>query len=104
MNNVDNFNVIKYDTNSKSFKSWDVIPYLKSVYEKAEKKPVTFNEYRDMVKNEARYKWWSRCEYEIILSDWPSKKHEEKWDIYRQITMNLNVVTNILMNVVNGDK
>ena len=42
------------------------------------------------------YQFWSRCEYEIILIDWPCQQKHEKWDVYKQIMMNIDIVTDIL--------
>ena len=90
------------------------------------KVPETFEEFKKFVQRESQYQFWSRCEYEIILEPWPYvfapnegydtsrendveawkehwKKHLDscdKWDVYDQIMMNLNVITEILMNVV----
>ena len=94
------FNVINYDCNKKKFIQFDVIPYLVSVYNELKKRPKTFNEFKEFVKTESQYQFWGRCEYEIILVDWPCKGREEKWDVYRQIMMNLDVVTKILMQEV----
>lgn len=120
------FNVINFNFNAKKFEAYDVIPYLvQEYYEQIErhntakleldaakteqeikiaksnldywKVPVTFNEFKEFVKSKAQYQFWSRCEYEIILVDWPCQKTEEKWDVYDQIMMNLDIVTKILM-------
>lgn len=94
------FNVINYDCNNKKFIQFDVIPYLVSVYNESKKRPKTFNEFKEFVKSESQYRFWGRCEYEIILVDWPCNCHEEKWDVHKQIMMNLDVVTKILMQEV----
>lgn len=117
------FNVIVYDFNRKKFIPYDVIPYLIGCYwdrvkrhtepnDKIEdsylndiryfKIPKTFTEFREFVKNESMYQFWSRCEYEIILSDWPPSKPpvEEKWDVWDQIKMNLDIVTQIVMDAI----
>ena len=121
------FNVIIYDINAKVFEPYDVIPHLVDCYNKKKKnKPVTFEEFREFVKNESMYQWWARCEYEIILSPWPYlsspsesynkdkendvetwkehwKKHLkecEKWDIHMQVMMNIDVITNLVMESV----
>ena len=121
------FNVINFDFNAKKFVAYDVIPYLVRAYneqierynaaklelEEAKtedeikiaksnldywKVPVTFDEFKQFVKDGAQYQFWSRCEYEIILVDWPCQKTEEKWDVYDQIMMNLDIVTQIVMD------
>ena len=47
------------------------------------------------------YQWWSRCEYEIILESWPNTNVNEKWDVHRQVMMNIDIITSMLMNNVN---
>lgn len=123
------FNVIVYNINSKQFETYDIIPYLVSQYQKAESKPKTFEEFKEFVKAKAQYQWWSRCEYEIILSPWPyvsspserwDKKGEdnieawkEHWkkhlkecqkiDVYYQVRINLDVITNLVMESVTNE-
>ena len=120
------FNVINYDINAKVFKPYDVIPYLVDCYNKKKNKPVTFEQFKEFVKNESMYQWWSRCEYEIILSPWPYivspsesynkerendveawkehwKKHLdecEKWDVHKQVMMNIDVITNLVIESI----
>jgi hypothetical protein len=123
------FNVINFNFNAKRFEAYDVIPYfVREYHEQIEryntakleleeaktddeikiaklnlhygKVPVTFDEFKEFVKSRAQYQFWSRCEYEIILVDWPCQKTEEKWDIYDQIMMNIDIVTKILMECV----
>lgn len=121
------FNVIVYNVNSKKFEPYNIIPYLVNCYKKREAKPKTFDEFKEFVKNESMYQWWSRCEYEIILGPWPYitspserydkkgendieawkehwKKHLkecEKIDVYKQVMMNLDVITSLIMDSVN---
>lgn len=124
--NMKQFNVINFNFNAKKFEAYDVIPYLvREYYEQIEryntakleleaaktegeikiaksnldywKVPQTFDEFKQFVKDRAQYQFWSRCEYEIILVDWPCQKTEEKWDVYDQIMMNLDIVTQIVM-------
>ena len=125
---MNKFNVIIYDFNGKKFTTYDVLPYLRNTYEervvrhkellkkikrskkldesilddKYNKVPVTFNDFKEFVKSESQYQFWSRCEYEIILSDWPPSNPpiEEKWDVFDQIMMNHDIVTKLLMEDV----
>ena len=107
------FNVINYDINRQKFISYNILPYLVNTYEeikkdKYRKTPETFEEFKHFVEKESMYQFWSRCEYEIILKDWPCQKVEEKWDVYDQIMMNLDVIAGIVMqectiNNIRGD-
>lgn len=92
------FNVI-IENNGK-FESYDIMPYLIDKYNESESKPTTFDSYKEFIEKWSMYQWWARCEYEIILSDWPREKHKEKWDIYRQIMMNIDLITEIFISNV----
>ena len=96
------FNVINFNINSGEFGVYDVMPYLVECYqnEKKSKRPVTFDEFKEFVKSQSMYMYWSRCEYEVILLDWPNQKKYKKIDIHWQIMNNINIVTNVLMENV----
>lgn len=123
------FNVINFDFNAKKFAAYDVIPYfVREYHERVEQYdasileleaakteeeieiaksnldywriPQTVGEFKKFIKDRAQYQFWSRCEYEIILVDWPCQKTEEKWDVYDQIMMNLDIITQLVMEEV----
>ena len=94
---MQSFNVINYNFNKQKFGAYNVMPYFIRCYEEEKKKPKTFEEFKQFIKKESRYQFWGRCEYEIILVDWPCQKIEEKWDVYDQIMMNLDIITDIVM-------
>lgn len=100
---IKSFNVIYQDINAQKFEPYDVMPYLVDEYDKAEDKPTTFEEFKEFVKRKSMYMYWSRCEYEIIIAGWPNTENQEKWDIHRQIMMNIDIVTNVLINNINGN-
>ena len=66
---------------------------------KAKKK---YGEDRDAFEEEVRkslsYYFWSKCEWEIILSHWPPREGESgrKIDVYEQVRMNWNAFTEYL--------
>lgn len=94
---MQSFKVINYDINRQKFEAYDIMPYLIECYKKEKKKPKTFEEFKDFIEKQSLYMYWSRCQYEIILVDWPCQKVEEKWDVYDQIMMNIDVITDIVM-------
>lgn len=98
------FNVIIYDPNRNVFEPYDVMPYFIEEYEEAKDKPKTHNEFMDFVEKVSHYRFWSRCEYEIILVDWPCKQKEDKWDIHDQVMMNLDTIADLLMENVSKKK
>lgn len=97
------FYTIIYNANSKVFEPYDIMPYFIEQYKKNKKKkkqPITFDEFKEFVEGNSLYMYWSRCEYEIILSSWPCEDRQEKIDIHQQIMMNIDIVTNLLMENV----
>lgn len=94
------FYVINEEWNHKRFTPYDVMPYLIDRYKESRNKPKTLEEFCKFVKGESQYQWWSRCEYEIIIADWPSETFKEKWDIHKQLMMNLETVAELLMQNV----
>lgn len=97
------FNVIINDFNRDTFKPYNIMPYLIREYNESKDKPSTFEEFKNFVEGRSKYQWWSRCEYEIILVDWPNHKVSEKWDVYDQIMMNIDIVVEILIENINGN-
>lgn len=103
------FYVIHYETNSRKFEKYDIMPYLVRCYKEAKKKkhidcPSTFEEFKKFVERNSKYMYWARCEYEVILSDWPCNSVQTKIDIHWQIMNNLDLVTRLLMENVGAQK
>ena len=101
------FNVIIEDINSKKFVPYDVMPYLVQCYYEAEEtddRPGTLEEFKVFIKRHSMYRWWSRCEYEIVLQSWPTGNNEKKIDVYWQIMMNIDLITEILMKEIDETK
>ena len=86
------WNVFLEDFNHKKIIIWNVFDHY-SFYEslkKGLKKYKEKKEFSEYLKREAMYCFWSKCEYEIILSDWPpsNKFKNEKVDVYDQLNLN----------------
>jgi hypothetical protein len=98
------FNVIVYDFNSKSFTYYDVIPYLYEEYKKTKEKPKTVEEFKEFIVKKSQYQWWSRCEYEVILQSWPCLDVSKKIDVHYQVMMNIDTISEILLNECRNNK
>ena len=94
------FNVITFEPNSNKFEPYNVMRYLIGEYNDQKTKPATFDECRKFIKDKSQYQFWGRCEYEVILVDWPCQKTERKIDVHEQIMMNLDVITDLFMKNV----
>ena len=97
--NIKPYKVISWDFNSDNIKYYDIMPFLIDSYKKIKKnKPKTFDEIKEFITNESRYRFWSRCEYEVIITGWPKQKKEVKIDIFNQIMENIDVITTHFMS------
>ena len=99
------YNVILWDINRREFIPYDIFPYLKKVYQEAKEKkkePKTFEEFKEFIRKESMYMWWGRCEYEILISDWPSQSKTEKIDVHYQVMMNIDIITKLFIEEING--
>lgn len=97
------FNVIYFNFNSSKFEPYDIMPYLVDKYKESKKKdkPTTREGIKEFIRSTSMYMWWGKCEYEIILEDFPCSKIHEKVDIYQQIMMNINIITDIFIENIN---
>lgn len=99
------YNVILWDINKREFIPYDIFPYLRKEYQRAierEEEPKTFDEFKEFIRKESMYMWWSRCQYEILLSDWPCQTTIKKIDVHYQIMMNIDIITKLFMEEING--
>ena len=95
------FNVLNWDFNHDRLEYYDILPYFRNAFEgekkyQKSKKHKTREELKTWINDTARYMFWARCEYEMICHGWPVQKNDYKLDIYEQIKMNLDIITDIL--------
>lgn len=93
------FNVIIEDFNNHKFIPYDVIPHLVRRHKEVREKPVTFDQFKEYVEKESFYQWHSRCEYEITAKSLFGTL-EKKIDAYWQVLLNLDIITQIIMDEV----
>lgn len=94
------FSVIVDDVNKHEFVFHDIMPYFIYEYKQAKPRPTDFDGFRDFVRKNAMYMFWSRAQWELVLKPWASSTPERKIDVYEQIMMNIDIVTKTLMENV----
>lgn len=99
------FYVIIEDVNAKDFKKYDVMPYFIDCYDKERRseRPKTFDEFKKFVELNSVYRYWARCEYEIVISSLVGFAKEKKIDVNYQIMNNIDLVTRLLMEAVGAN-
>lgn len=88
------WNVYRENFNKKQIEVFNIFHHESFAIdcELASKECMTKEEFKKRVKNSLMYYFWSKCEYEIILSDWPPSKcfNEEKVSVYDQVMINFD--------------
>lgn len=94
------YKVINWDFNSDNIVHYDIMPYLYDCLEKTviDKKDITLSWLKQFIVDCSMYQYWSRCEYETIITGWPKGKKEYKLDVYEQIKMNLDNIALLMYN------
>ena len=84
------WNVWNWDFNHDQLETYDVgYRFIAAVeHERPSFLPTTYAELNDYLLAEARYCFWAKCEYEMIVTGWPQQKNEKKVDIYEQLRLN----------------
>lgn len=93
------FNVIVYNFNTKKFEPYNIFTYLEHEFKKRTFKDMSRDELKKWILDKSQYMFWSRCEYEVILSPWPPIEGiAKKIDVFEQIEMNIDVITEMFYN------
>ena len=95
------WNVYIEDFNNKRIKIHNILNhggFLKDIQNAIKKFKNDKEAFEKEVKSSLMYYYWSKCEWEIILSSWPERKDfkEEKIDVYDQVMLNGDIFINYL--------
>jgi hypothetical protein len=97
------WNVFCENFNRKSIEVYNVFNhygFLKDCIEISQKLSDDEENFKDQIKRSLMYFFWSKCEWEIILSDWPPSKkfNDKKVSVYDQIMLNWDIFIDYIWN------
>lgn len=91
--------VLYQNFNKEEIEFYNVLQGWEERIRKARKKVKTKTEFKEWLKKEFMYYYWSRSEYEIVVgglfSEYP--KEFKKVDIWSQIEPNLDIITDYII-------
>jgi hypothetical protein len=90
---VENFN---HKTIEK-FNIFDHYRFMEDLTKNYKKNKNDFAAFSSQLESDLRYYYWSKCEWEVIVSSWPPAKKEPietKIDVYDQIKLNWDKFVN----------
>ena len=98
--------VYYHDSNAQKIIKWNVFNHgtFKNEVNKILQEKLNKEDFSEKLKREVMYYFWSKCEYEIILSPWTGRADDIKIDIYDQIMMNWNSFVGYVWSLKNKDK
>lgn len=98
------YNVYVENCNTKKIEIYNIFKYnnLENIFKKLKEETNSKEEFLEKVRRELQYRYWSKCEWEIILSDWPpsDKFNDEKVDVYDQIMLNWHIFSEYIWSAL----
>ena len=91
------FKVLLMDINKNTYEEYDILPYFRREWnirpfgrdEKYKIIPVTTkSQLREWVYAFAKYQFWSRCQYEFLMAQWPFGTHKMSDEIRHYVKAN----------------
>lgn len=107
------WNVFTFNFNTKKLNIYNVLShtlFVESVERRAKElygdNLPDYIKFKEYVKLELQYYFWSKCEYEVLLSAWPPNENieDKKIDVYDQVMLNFEQFYNYLYHNLFGDK
>lgn len=79
------------------FKHFD---FMNDVEKQYKKNKDNYDSFKHELERELMYHFWSKCEYEVIISGWPPHDdfHDRKVDIFKQVKLNFDVFAEYVWN------
>lgn len=97
------WNVFVSNSNSGKIESFNIFYhnfFVEDCRKNYKKNKNDKNEFEKTLKRDLMYYFWSKCEWEIIVSHWPQTENpkfkNEKIDVYDQVMLNWNQFVNYL--------
>ncbi len=97
------------DLNGNSIKKFNIFNHygVMEDLKKLDKKIKDYDEFCKKFNTTLMYYYWSKCEWEVIISDWPPSKRdpkEIKVDVYDQIMLNKDIFFKYVWNTIHPKK
>lgn len=93
------FNVLVHDFNRNEIKPYNIITdsLLKDIKKQRRNSKITSRlELKEYLKSEFMYHYWCKSEYEILMKGLSKSDEEDKIDVWFQINMNLDLITQLI--------
>lgn len=55
------------------------------------------------LRSELMYRYWGKCEWEFVCSNWTGKEFEQKVDVWGQLEPNIEVIADLIISTMQID-
>lgn len=96
-----------HDFNGQKIVPWNIFKnwrFKESVEKLVNNKKLDREEFREKLRIELMYNFWSKTEYEVIIKPWVGDGDEIKVDIYDQVMLNFDKFVNYVWSFKKGAK
>ena len=84
-----------YDFSTKKIEVFNIFEHysFRESVEKLKRKKLSKNEFAEKLKRELMYYFWSKCEYEVVITSFPPNLPivGRKADVYEQVSLNWDI-------------
>lgn len=86
------WNVIHFNINARKMEAYNILAHTSFRKDIADMMLCRRKTFDERLKRTAQYYFWARCEWEVIISEWPpappERNVEEKVDVFSQLNLN----------------
>ena len=94
--------VLNFDFNNRKIIKYNVLGNWEDTIRKKKKKSNSYEEIKELLMREFKYRYWGKAEYEIIAAGLMFQDESAvKIDVWSQIEPNFNIIADYIKNTMN---
>ena len=94
--------VLNFDFNGRKIINYNVLSNWEDAIRKMKKKSNSYEEFKELLMREFKYRYWGKAEYEIIAAGLMFQDESAvKIDVWSQIEPNFNIIADYIKNTMN---
>lgn len=93
--------VLNFDFNGRKIIKYNVLGNWEDTIRKMKKKSNSYEEFKELLKREFKYRYWGKAEYEIVATRLIFvEESAEKIDVWAQIEPNFDIIADYIKNTM----
>ena len=93
--------VLNFDFNNRKIIKYNVLGNWEDAIRKMKKKSNSYEEFKELLMREFKYRYWGKAEYEIVATGLTFREeYAAKIDVWSQIEPNFNIVADYIKNTM----